>query len=70
MASGCGAEKMVRAWNRVLAAIVGLCAWSTLAFHATFHRLGRSGIEEAVERASQEHDCQKADDDLKAALHL
>jgi hypothetical protein len=70
VARGFGGEKMVRVGNRVLAAIVGLCARNTLAFHTTFHRLRRTGIGEAVERASQQHDCPKADDDLNAALHL
>lgn len=70
MAGGFGTKKMVRVRNRILAAIVGLCAWSTLAFHATLHRLRRAGIGEAVERPGHEHDDQKADSDMKAALHL
>jgi len=64
------ADEMVCARNRVLAAIVGLRAWGTLAFEAAFHRLGRARSGKAVERTGQEHDGHKADDDSKAALHL
>lgn len=70
MAGSFRADEVVCTGNRVLAAVVGLGAWGTLAFEAALHRLWRTGIGEAVERAGQQHDCQKADDDLNAALHL
>lgn len=64
------ADEVVCSGGCVLAAVVGFGGWGTLAFEAALHRLWRSGIGEAVERASQKHDCQETDDDLKAALHL
>ncbi len=70
MASRSCADEMVCARNRILAAIVGLGAWGTLAFEAALHRLWRARSGKAVVRAGEEHDGQKADDDSKTALHL